>query len=264
MTKQQAAATAEKAKEAGAPGREAASAAEAGLPGLKDELARLQAARMKPEDLTALREEVKRRAGEAGFNATPSGPQESAAGYARRRLQGAEDAEQAYSAAQQEYEQFLADIDRFKTGTAALAKAAEEAMREFNKAVETARATNQQIARDEAVHRVNIDAAGVIGQIKAGQVIQAANVPDNALSRSVVSDIQAMGGVAQGQQMDAKQTEMINHLVAGLRAQGASQQTINGLLREMRDLHTDEATKLQDIWAAFKQIRAQVKNQGSP
>jgi hypothetical protein len=73
-----------------------------------------------------------------------------------------------------------------------------------------------------------------------------------------------MGGVAQGQQMDAKQTEMINHLVAGLRAQGASQQTINGLLREMRDLHTDEATKLQDIWAAFKQIRAQVKNQGSP
>ena len=46
---------AERAKEAGAPGREEADAGEVALPKLKEELAKLQAARMKPEDLAALK-----------------------------------------------------------------------------------------------------------------------------------------------------------------------------------------------------------------
>ena len=160
MKKEQAAAASEKAKEAGAPGRAEASAAEARLPKLTEELAKLQAARMSPDELAALREEVKRSAGEAGSVYVPgSGMQESAAGTARRRLREAEDADQAYSAAQQEYEQSQADIERFKSGTAALAKGAADAVRELGKAVETARATADEIAKAEAVHGVNVDAA---------------------------------------------------------------------------------------------------------
>jgi hypothetical protein len=64
--------------------------------------------------------------------------------------------------------------------------------------------------------------------------------------------------------MDAKQTEMINHLVAGLRAQGASQATINGLLLEMKDLHVTAAQKFTDIWRELGQVRKQMKNQAAP
>ena len=252
------AATAERAKEAGAPGREESNAGEAALPKLKEELANLQAARMKPEELVALREEVTRRAGEAGSFVVPgSGAQESAAGSARRRLAAADGAEQVYSAAQQEYEQMQADVERFKTGTAALAKAVEEATAAFNKTVEAARATSGEIGKAEAAHGVNVDAANTIKGIKAGGTIAASGVPDNALSRSIFSDVQAMEGAGRGQRMDPKQTEMVNHLVAGLRAQGDNQDTINRLLLEMKDLHIDQAKKLQDIWEQLRQVQGQ-------
>ena len=226
MKKEQAMHAAEKAKEAGFPGRSEAGSAEERLPKLTEELAKLQAARAKPEELAALREEVKRQAGQAAFNYTPSGPQESAAGSARRRLRTAEEAEQAYSAAQQDYEQSQADIESFKTGTAALAKAVEEATGEFRKAIEAARATKGQIDTAEAVHDISVGAAKTVSGVKAGELIQAAGGRDTPLSRSIVADIYAMEGAAGGRAMDANQTAMVNHLIEGLRAQGNSNQTI--------------------------------------
>src|SRR5664280_2915274 len=149
----------------------------------------------------------------------------------------------------------------FKTGTAALAKGVEEALGEFNKAIGAARATSSGIAKDEAVHGVNLDAANTINRIKEGGAIRAAGAPDNPLSRSVVADIHAMEGAGQGQRMDSNQTEMINHLVAGLRAQGNSQATINGLLREMKDMHVDTTQKIEDIWDAVRRTHKQIRNQ---
>jgi hypothetical protein len=255
MKKEQASAAAEKAKEAGAPGRSEATAAEARLPKLTEELATLQAARLKPDDLAALREEVKRRAGESGSFVVPgSGAQESAAGSARRRLRGGEAAEQAYSAAQQEFEQSQADVEGFKSDTAALTKAADDAMGELSKAVETARATSVEIGKSESVHAVNLDAADSIKGIKAGGIIQAGGGHDNPLNRGIVADIWAMEGAGQGQAMSPNQTAMVNHLVAGLRAQGNSQATILKLLTEMKDLHIDADKKFADISASLRQV----------
>lgn len=261
--KERAAVVAEKAKEAGAPGRSDASAAEARMADLDKELVKLKAATIDPKDLAALREEVKRRAGESGFDVIPgSGAQESAAGSARRRLAAAENAAQDYSAAQQEYEQAQADIERFKTGTAKLAKAVEDANAELSKAVERARATAAEIGTAEASQKINVDAANVVKGVKVGETIQAAGVRDNPLSRSIVSDIQAMEGTSQGQKMDQAQTQMVNHLVAGLRAQGANAATINRLLAEMKDMHVDQAQKLADVWAALRQVRAAAAQDG--
>jgi hypothetical protein len=252
--KEQAMAAAEDAKEAGFPGRTEAGSAEERLPKLTEELAKLQAARMKPEELAALREEVSRRAGEAGFNVTTSGPQESAAGYARRKLSGAENAEQAYSAAQQDYEQSQADIESFKTGTAALAKAVVDATEGFKKAVEAGRTTNAQIATAEAVHEISLGAAKRVGGIQAGAIIQAGGGRDTPLNRSIVSDIYAMEGAAGGRPMDKNQTAMVNHLVAGLQAQGNSHAAILKLLLEMKDLHVDAEKKFTDISAALRKV----------
>jgi hypothetical protein len=69
-----------------------------------------------------------------------------------------------------------------------------------------------------------------------------------------------MEGVGQGQRMDAGQTQMVNHLVAGLRAQGASQERINALLLEMKDLHVSQADKLEDIWQQLSKVRKQVSS----
>ena len=266
MKKQQAMAAAEKAKEAGAPGRSEAGSAEARLPKLTEELATLQAARMKPAELAALKGKVAedveqfKKGGAGTFG-------EAALGNAMARaelLKKAQGSEQAYSAAQQEYEQSQADIERFKTDTAALAKAAADALRELGKAVETARATTGEISKAEAVHGVRVDAAQTIARIKGGQIIQAAGVPDQALSRSILGDIGAMEGAGQGRRMDAHETEMMNHLVAGLAAQGNSKKTILGLLKEMKDMHVDEAQKLRDIWAAIHQTRKQTRSLSSP
>lgn len=257
--KERAAAAAEKAKEAGAPGRSEASDAEARLTKLPEELAKLQAARMKPADLEALRAWVAKDV-ELVKKGDPSILAMAAFGIPQAKagqLKKANEAEQAYSAAQQEYEQSQADIERFKTGTAALAKAAADALGELNRAIEAARSTSEEITKAAAVHGVNVDAAETIRRIKEGGVIRAAGVPDNALSRSVLSDINAMEGVAQGQRMDPQQTAMVNHLMALLRAQGANAGTINTLLIEMKNMHIDQDKKLEDIWGQLKQVQGQ-------
>jgi hypothetical protein len=257
---------AEKAKEAGAPGRDEALSAERRQDDLTKELATLQAARMKPADLEHWRSEAARLEGLRQSGSLLWDPL-VASGYGSEVMKQAKkgnQAEQAFFAASQEYEQNAADIDRYKKGTKALADAVEEAVKEFNKSLEAARATRAEIGKDEAVHGVNVDAANTIKRIKEGEIIQAGGAPDNPLSRSVVSDIQAMEALGAGQRMDAKQTEMINHLVAGLRAQGASQATINGLLLEMKDLHVTAAQKFTDIWRELGQVRKQMKNQAAP
>jgi hypothetical protein len=170
-------------------------------------------------------------------------------------LSGAENAEQAYSAAQQDYEQSQADIERFKTGTAALAKAVEDATEGFRKAIGAARTTRGELETAESVHEVSVGAANTIKGIKAGEIIQAGGGRDNALNRSIVADIWAMEGAAGGRPMDADQTAMVNHLTAALRAQGNSNKTILALLKEMKDLHVDAEQKFSDVAAALQRIQ---------
>ena len=148
-------------------------------------------------------------------------------------------------------------VNAYEANNAKLAKAVTDATAAFEKAVQTVRATEADIAKSQAVQRVNVDAANVIKGIRDKEIIQGAGAPDNPLSRSVVADIHAMQGLAEGHAMDAKQTEMINHLLSGLRAQGASQATINGLLLQMRDLHVDAQKTFEDIWRELRQLKAQ-------
>ena len=146
----------------------------------------------------------------------------------------------------------------------ALTKGGETAMADFNKAVERARATRNELEKDEAAQRVNVGAAKTIGQIEADRIVKGVGVNPNALSRNVMGDINAMTGMGGGQRMDAGQTQMVNHLIAGLKAQGASQATINGLLREMSDLHVSAEKKFVDIWTALRQVKKQAKSQAGP
>jgi len=55
--------------------------------------------------------------------------------------------------------------------------------------------------------------------------------------------------------MDANQTAMVNHLVAGLRAQGNSQAAILKLMLEMKDLHVGAEKKFTDISAALQRVQ---------
>ena len=101
-----------------------------------------------------------------------------------------------------------------------MAKAVQDATQDFSRAVETARATKSAIGIAESVHEVNAGAAEAVKRIQARQVIQKAGVPDSGLSQNLMLDIQAMEGAGGGERMSKAQTEMINHLVAGLAAQG--------------------------------------------
>ena len=99
------------------------------------------------------------------------------------------------------------------------------------------------------------DSSKTVNGIKAGEIIQAGGGRDTPLSRSIVSDIYAMEGAAGGRPMDANQTTMVNHLLAGLRAQGNSNNTILALLNEMKDMHVDAEQKFHDIAAALRLIQ---------
>ena len=256
---------AERAKEAGAPEREEADAGEVALPKLKEELAKLQAARMEPKKLEDLKdvvftytEALKRGDPYAAAGAALGIPQKAAA-----MLKQANQAEQAYSAAQQEYEQRQGDVERFKTGTAALAKAVEEATAAFNKSVEAARATSGEIGKAEGVHRVNVDAARTIQGVKDRAVIEGAGGSYGPASQKVLDEARAMAGTSQGQNMSAQDTAYFNGLIAAARGTG-KEAMFSAVVRELKDMHTDDAKKWADLWEAIKQIRKQAKNQASP
>src|ERR1035437_8007243 len=256
---------AERAKEAGAPGREEANAGEAALPKLKGELAKLQAARMKPEDLAALKAFVAKDV-ELLKNGDPSVLAAAALGIPQAKveqLKKANQAEQAYSAAQQEYEQRQGDVERFKTGTAALAKAVEEATAHFNKAVEAARATGTAIGKDEAVHGINVDAARTIRGVKDRALIEGAGGSYRPASQKVLDEARAMAGTSQGQSMSGQDTAYFNGLLAAARGTG-KEAMFSAVVRELKDMHVDDAKKWAALWEAIKQIRKQAKNQASP
>ena len=260
LKKEQAAAAAEKAKEAGAPGRSEAVAAEARLKKLSDELPKLQAARMNPTKLAALQAEVTRDSEKPSYATNPTGGVSiTAAGAARIQLSEAQNAEKAYSAAQQDYEKAQADIERFKKGTAALAKAAEEALQEFNKAVTAARATNADIGRAEAVHAVNVDTANTVKGIQDKALIEGAGGKYGPASLKVLHEVGAMSGTAQGQKMSAEDTAYFNNLIATARVAG-KEDMVRAVIKELKDFHVDDAKKWQDLWDAIQTLRGQVKD----
>jgi hypothetical protein len=258
MEKQRALQTAEKTKEAGAPGRTEAGEAEGALPKLGEELAKLQAERMKPGELAALRQKVA--ADVAQFQTGGVGAfGEAALGTAMARaeqLAKGNKAEQAYSAAQQEFEQRQADIERFKTGTEKLAKGVEEATQAFDKAVQAMRATEEEIHKAKEVHKVNVITAETIGRTKDQAEIEMAGGRYGPSTQKVLDEVRAMAGTASGQQMSHQDTSYFNNLFAAARAQG-KEAVMQGVIKELRDIHTDELKKWQDLWAAIQDLRTQ-------
>ncbi len=263
--KERALRAAERAKEGGAEGRTEASLAEERLPALTTEIATLQAARLKPADMTALQAEVARRAGEASFATLPNGVMQlTAAGSARSQLEAANAAEEAYSAAQQEFEQAKADVERFKTGTEALAKAVEEATKEFNAAADAAKATGAEIGKAEAAYQAGAAGSAAISGVRADRIASLVGANPSGLTRTLVSDIDALGGLAEGRTMDAKQTANINALLGALHAARNSGEAINALLMELKDIHVDDQKKFNDLWVALRQVRAQANQELGP
>lgn len=254
MSKQASADAAAAAKVAGAPGREEARLAAERLPKLNEELPKLQAARMDPAALEALTQEVARRSGEAGYAAGPTGPMITAAGSARQRIEQATEAEAAYYAAQQEYEQAQADIERFKTGTQKLADAVDQATAALGKAVEAMRATNAEISKAEADHKVNVDATTTIQGVNDRAEIEMAGGKYNQTSQNVLHEVRAMAGTDEGLRMSGQDTAYFNNLLAAARA-SHKEDLAKAVIAELRNMHVDEAKKWQDLTDAIRQIR---------
>jgi hypothetical protein len=254
LQRQAAADAAAAAKATGAPGREEASAAEVRLPKLTEELGKLQAARMNAADLESLRQEVSQRKGEESYASGPNGPMMTAAGSARRQLQQAEEAEQAYAASQQEYEQAQADIKRYKDGTKKLADAIEHATEALGKIVEEFRATEAEISKAKAVHGVNADAARTIQGVQDRAEIEMAGGKYNRVSQKVMDEVRAMAGTGEGNRMSGQDTAYFNNLLAASRDTG-KEQMFKAVVAELKNMHIDEAKKWQDLMEVIRQIR---------
>jgi hypothetical protein len=148
---------------------------------------------MKPETLAALREEVEKIAGRSVYDVMG----EDIGQQKRNELVTAEKHEQAYSAAQQEYGQGQADIERFKKGTEKLAKAVEEATAFFTKAIEAERATKGEIGKLEATHGVNVAGAGDIKGVEDKALIEGAGGFYNPANQTVLDKARGLGGAGQ-------------------------------------------------------------------
>jgi hypothetical protein len=254
--RQSAADAAAAAKATGAPGREEANAAEAGLPKLEEELVKLQAARMKPADLAALKTWVAKDA-ELLKNGDPSILAMGALGIPQAKvaqLKKANEAEQAYNAAQQEYEQAQADIKHYKDGTKKLADAVEHATEALGKIVEEARATEAEISKAKAVHGVNVDAAATIKGVQDKAEIEMAGGRYNPASRKVMEEVRAMAATADGQRMSGQDTAYFNNLLAAAR-DAHKEDMAKAVIAELKSLHVDEAKKWEDLSRAISEIR---------
>jgi len=233
----------------------------------KKELEGAENARMKPEELEALRQVVARRAGEPGWEAGPyGGMQLSQAGIARRGLAAAEKAEDAYSALHQEWEHNRDTVETYKASVARVEKTVGEtnkALEEANTAQEAARA---EVHKLEALYQQNRDALIERQRIEAIPVIKQAGFAPSPLTQNVMASIWALVGTAQGERMSGSQTEMANALLRGIEtiqhARGQSDRAvtelINKLISEIRDPHVELARKLQDVMVTLQQSQTRL------
>lgn len=272
-SKEAAFAAAAKAKGAGAPGRTEAREAEEALAKLEGELHRLQAARMKPEDLAKLRAEV-----EADVQWVKTHNQAQVAAYAAtgvpmgrvKGLQQANQAEEAYSAAQQEYEQRQAVLKRYTDATKKLAKDVEEAEKVFKAAVDKMRGTQGEISTAEAAHKVNVDVAKTVHGVKDKAEIEGAGGRYNPASQTILHMVRAIAGTAEGGRMSTQETAYFNNLLAA--ARGANKENIaKSVIAELVNMHVDENQKWADLQRAIQEIRRgqaqqmkQLRSQSAP
>jgi hypothetical protein len=218
---------------------------------------------MGSKELAALRAQVADdvAAGKPSILDPFSGTKNAAIELHASQLAQAEKAEQAYYAAQQEYEQAQADIERFKTGTQKLADTVEQATAALGKAVETMRATDAEISKAEAVHKVNVDATATIQGVNDRAEIEKAGGKYNQTSQTVLHEVRAMAGTGEGQRMSGQDTAYFNNLLAAARA-SHKEDLAKAVISELRNIHIDEAKKWQELTDAIRQIRRE--KGGSP
>ena len=180
----------------------------------------------------------------------------STAGVKRDQLYRAEVAEEAYGAAQQEYEQAQADIKRYKDGTKKLADAVEHATEALGKIVEESRATEAEISKAKGVHGVNVDAAATIQGVQDKAEIEMAGGRYNPASRKVMEEVRAMAATADGQRMSGQDTAYFNNLLAAAR-DAHKEDMAKAVIAELKSLHVDEAKKWADLSQAIREIRSQ-------
>jgi hypothetical protein len=269
MQKQRALETAEKAKEAGAPGRTEAAEAAATLPKLREELdtlrAKMDTAALTPQQRDEAQGKIDEynALGAAGrtFAGANQSPVYLKAMAALRQFSKERETAEAYSGAQQEFEQRQADIEQFTTGTEKLNKAVEEATQGFSKAVEAMRATEGEMSKAQAVHGVNVDAAKTIQQVKDRGGIEGAGGKYGSASQKVLDEVRAMAGTGEGRAMSGQDVSYFNNLLASSRAQG-KEASMRAVIEELRDLHTDESKKWADLSEAIKEMRSHATGQG--
>jgi predicted AAA+ superfamily ATPase len=63
--------------------------------------------------------------------------------------------------------------------------------------------------------------------------------------------------------MSSQDTAYFNGLLAAARGTG-KEAMFSAVVRELKDMHVDDAKKWAALWEAIKQIRKQAKNQASP
>jgi hypothetical protein len=118
------------------------------------------------------------------------------------------------------------------------------------------RATEEEIHKAKEVHKVNVITAETIGRTKDQAEIEMAGGRYGPSTQKVLDEVRAMAGTASGQQMSHQDTSYFNNLFAAARAQG-KEAVMQGVIKELRDIHTDELKKWQDLWAAIQDLRTQ-------
>jgi hypothetical protein len=228
---------AEKAKEAGAPGRQEAQAAKRRLTGRDKELA----------DLEEKAESTARAA--AGPHNQLYGPQQ-----AELDRVAAQKAAEALSAAQQDYERSEAEVNRYENETKKLADQAKEANTALAEHVKALDAAKGDIGKAEAAHRGSVDEAGTIQGVKDKAEIEGAGGRYNRTSANVLGAVRAMAGAGEGTPMSGQDTAYFNNLLAASRDTG-KERMFKAVIEELKNTHIDEAKKWQDLMEVIRKIR---------
>lgn len=139
---------------------------------------------------------------------------------------------------------------------------------EEKEAEDAVRHRTEQIRSAQGEHRRNEAAFGAGTEAQREQLLRNAGVPEGAMrapiGRTIISGIEAIEQRGYGEKIDPGSLAIIDGLVGTLQRQGATQDQINGLIKEMLDMHTDQAKKVQDLWNALHVTRQQIKTTVNP
>jgi hypothetical protein len=146
-----------------------------------------------------------------------------------------------------------------------LAKAAEAALAEYNKAKEQSKKTQEEIDTRTAVQGIHQQTASALTDEQAKQLAANAGInnlgPGGTARARTISDVIASSeALAHGDKISDAQAKQLAAVFKAVEATTKSHEEAVRLFQEMRDAHVDAATKFKDLFNDLKGIRSQIKS----